>query len=109
MYSNLLALLGRYSIDVTIVAEVERMMSNLNLVASGAGVTVVPASMKGAHPNSVVYRKLEARGRLDAPITIAWREDDADGATATFLKLARRLAAARSRSQPKSRRAGDRR
>jgi DNA-binding transcriptional LysR family regulator len=31
--------------ELRVVAEVPRMMSNLNLVAAGAGVSVVPASM----------------------------------------------------------------
>ena len=40
-----------------VVAEVERMMTSLNLVAAGAGVTVVPASMQGAHPHAIAYRR----------------------------------------------------
>ena len=41
-----------------VVAEVDRMMTNLNLVAAGAGISVVPASMQGAHPRAIVYRPL---------------------------------------------------
>lgn len=93
LYGNFLALLDRHGVEVVVVAELERMMSNLNLVASGAGITVVPTSMKGAHPNSVVYRALPARTRLEAPITIAYRKDELHGATETFLRLARRIAA----------------
>lgn len=96
MYGNLLALLDRKGVEVNVVAEVERMMSNLNLVASGAGITIVPASMKGAHPNSVVYRTLPALAALEAPITFAYRSDELQGATATFLNLARRFAGAAS-------------
>lgn len=92
LYGNLLALLDRHGIGVDIVAEVERMMSNLNLVASGAGITIVPASMQGAHPRSVVYRSLPRHVELEAPITLAYRRDDLVGATATFLTLARRIA-----------------
>jgi DNA-binding transcriptional LysR family regulator len=94
MYANFLALLARHRVDVVVLAEVDRMMSNLNLVASGAGITVVPASMKGAHPKSVVYRDLPARAGLEAPITLAWRKAEVEGPTATFLQLARRIAAA---------------
>jgi DNA-binding transcriptional LysR family regulator len=94
LYSNLLAQLDRHGIEVTVAAEVERMMSNLNLVASGAGITVVPASMKGAHPNSVVYRQLVAGSLLEAPITFVCRKGEIEGAAATFLALARRIAAA---------------
>jgi len=94
LYSSLLALLDRHGIEVNIVAEVERMMSNLNLVASGAGITFVPASMKGAHPKSVVYRSLPADLGIEAPITAAYRRGEVEGATATFLSLARRIATA---------------
>ena len=92
LYGNLLGLLDRHGVGVDVVAEVERMMSNLNLVASGAGITVVPASMQGAHPRSVVYRSLPEHVELEAPITLAYRRDDLHGATATFLMLARRIA-----------------
>jgi DNA-binding transcriptional LysR family regulator len=92
LYGNLLALLERHGIGFEVVAEVERMMSNLNLVASGAGITIVPASMRGAHPRSVVYRKLPAHAAIEAPINLAYRGDDVQGATATFIALARRLA-----------------
>jgi len=92
LYGNLLALLDRHGIEFNVVAEVERMMSNLNLVASGAGITIVPASMRGAHPRSVVYRTLPAHAAIEAPISLAYRKDDVQGATATFISLARRLA-----------------
>jgi DNA-binding transcriptional LysR family regulator len=92
LYGNLLALLDRHGIEFNVAAEVERMMSNLNLVASGAGITIVPASMRGAHPRSVVYRTLPAHAAIEAPINLAYRKDDVHGTTATFLSLARRLA-----------------
>lgn len=62
LYANLLALLEQQGAQIRVVAEVDRMMSNLNLVAAGAGVSVVPASMQGVHPHSVVYRRLPAGG-----------------------------------------------
>jgi len=93
LYANLLAQLDRHGVEVTVAAEVERMMSNLNLVASGAGITVVPASMKGAHPNSVVYRQLPPGTSLEAPITFVYRRGEIEGAAATFFALAKRIAA----------------
>jgi DNA-binding transcriptional LysR family regulator len=85
------------------------MMSNLNLVASGAGITIVPASMRGAHPRSVVYRALPAHAAIEAPISLAYRRDDVQGATATFLALARRLAGSLPAQRGGSRGAGSRR
>jgi len=94
LYGNLLGLLERRGVPVRIHAEVDRMMTNINLVAAGAGLSVVPASMQGAHPHSVSYRRLPADAALEAPITLAFRDDDDPGVKATFLALARRSAAA---------------
>jgi DNA-binding transcriptional LysR family regulator len=93
LYANLLALCEAAGFEPRIAVEVERMMSNLNLVAAGVGISVVPASMRGAHPDAVVYCPLADGVRLDAPLTLAWREADPLPAVATFVALARTLAA----------------
>jgi DNA-binding transcriptional LysR family regulator len=94
LYANLLKLLGGLGVGVRVQAEVERMMTNINLVAAGAGISVVPASMQGAHAHSVTYRRLPPASGLEAPITLAFRSADEQGVTATFLALARTSAAA---------------
>jgi DNA-binding transcriptional LysR family regulator len=76
-----------------VVAEVERMITALNLVAAGAGITVVPASMRGVHSRAVSYRPLARSVRLNAPLTLAYRAADAIGAVATFVELVTALAA----------------
>lgn len=93
LYANLLARLGQLGVQVQVVAEVERMMSNINLVASGSGVSIVPASMRGAHPHSVVYRELPPDPAIEAPITLVWHTADTDALTQRFLALVRRTAA----------------
>ncbi len=92
LYANLLALCEAQGFSPRVVAEVPRMMSNLNLVAAGAGVSVVPASMQGAHPHAVAYCPLADATPLDAPMTLVWRQADQAGPTATFVALARRMA-----------------
>ena len=47
LYANLLALCEEQGFRPRIAAEVDRMMTSLNLVAAGLGVSVVPASMQG--------------------------------------------------------------
>jgi DNA-binding transcriptional LysR family regulator len=91
LYANLLAACARQKVHVQLAAEVDRMMTNLNLVAAGVGLSVVPASMRGAHNQAIVYRSL-ADLKLGAPITLAYREADCDGPTGTFIALARELA-----------------
>ncbi|MBO9686389.1 MAG: LysR family transcriptional regulator [Mitsuaria chitosanitabida] len=94
LYANLLALCEREGVRPRSFVEVDRMMMNLNLVAAGAGISVVPASMRGVHAHSIVFRPLPRHARLEAPLTLAWRTHDQEGPTATFLALARRIAKA---------------
>lgn len=96
LYGNLLALCEEQGFRPRIAAEVPRMMTNLNLVAAGAGVSVVPASMQGAHAHAVVYCPLAESARLDAPLTLIYRGADCAGPTATFVALTRRIAARRA-------------
>jgi DNA-binding transcriptional LysR family regulator len=69
------------------------MMTNLNLVAAGAGISVVPASMLGTHAHAIAYRALAAGAALDAPLTLVHRVDIGGGPVSTFVALLRRLAA----------------
>ncbi|HWM44150.1 MAG TPA: LysR family transcriptional regulator [Burkholderiales bacterium] len=93
LYANLLSLCDESGVRPNVVAEVERMITALNLVAAGAGISVVPASMKEVHSRAVVYRPLARSVRLNAPLTLAYRAADEVGATATFVELVTTLAA----------------
>jgi DNA-binding transcriptional LysR family regulator len=92
LYANLLAICEAAGARPKVVAEVERMMTSLNLVAAGAGITVVPASMQGAHPHAIAYRPFRRDVRLDAPITLVCREGESNPSLATFASLARSIA-----------------
>ena len=92
LYANLLAACEAEGVRPVVAAEVERMMMNLNLVAAGAGISVVPASMCNVHAASVVYRPLPRKLGLGAPMTLVYRAADATGPTATLLALARQVA-----------------
>lgn len=100
LYANLLALCEAQGFRPRIAAEVERMVTSLNLVAAGAGIAVVPSSMRGLHPHAVVYLPLADGTPLDAPLTLVYRTADGAGPAAHFLKIARdtaRKAQARTR------------
>jgi DNA-binding transcriptional LysR family regulator len=92
LYGNLLALCESRGVRPQVVAEVSRMHTNLNLVAAGAGMSVVPASMQGTHVGAVAYRPLKEAAQLDAPLTLVYRSADNVGPTGTFTALLRRLA-----------------
>lgn len=92
LYANLLSLCEARGFKPKIAQEVPRMMSNLNLVAAGAGITVVPASMQGVHADAICYLPLRDAQELDAPMTLVRRCGETVGAKATFLRLLRELA-----------------
>lgn len=94
LYGRLLARCAQQGVVPVVAAEVERMMSALNLVAAGVGLCAVPASMQGAHAQAIVYRPLLRSAGLDAPLTLVWRADRCHGALARFVDLVRGLAAA---------------
>ena len=93
LYAELLALCEKRGFLPTVTHEVPRMMTALNLVAAGEGVTVVPASMRGAHPEAIAYRPLADGASLDAPLTLVWRRGDEQGALGSFIALVREAAA----------------
>ena len=74
------------------VAEVDRMMTNLNLVAAGVGLSVVPASMGGVHAHAIAYARLADGGQLDAPLTLVSRTDEDSLPAQHFAALLRRQA-----------------
>ena len=94
LYANLLAACAREQVEVLVAAEVDRMMTNLNLVAAGVGISVVPASMQGTHGKAIVYRPLQRGAHLAAPLTLVWREDGCVGPTLTFVNLVKAAAKA---------------
>lgn len=95
MYANLLRACQAAGFEPHVAFEVERMLTNVSLVAAGEGVSVVPASMRDIHSESVVYRRiLGARPRLVAPLTLICRSFNQSPALQNFIMLARQLAKA---------------
>lgn len=94
LYADLLDRCAQADVRPRVVDEVERMTTSLSLVAGGVGLSVVPASMQRAPAATVAYRPLASSAGLEAPLTLVYREDDTTGVTATFVRLAHRLAQA---------------
>jgi len=67
------------------------------LVAAGVGVSVVPASMAQSHARQVAYIPIRGASKLEAPLTLLSREDEANPAALHFLSLAREVARAAQR------------
>jgi DNA-binding transcriptional LysR family regulator len=93
MYSNLLEACENAGFTPKIASEVDRMLTNISLVAAGVGISVVPASMKDFHRDSVVYCRIRnAKPRLVAPITLVSREDSNSPTEKNFLELSKSFA-----------------
>jgi DNA-binding transcriptional LysR family regulator len=92
MYSNLINACIQAGFTPNITIEVDRMLTNISLVAAGAGVSAVPASMRGFHEGSVVYCRIaKTDSELGAPLTIMHRDTDASPTLANFLAQSRRV------------------
>lgn len=101
MYSNLMDACLRAGFTPHKVIEVERMLTNISLVAAGAGVSAVPASMKGFHADSVVYCKISDGGpALIAPLTLVSKENDISPAARHFMDVVRQVLAPSARRAP---------
>jgi DNA-binding transcriptional LysR family regulator len=92
LYANFLASCERQGFQPRIATEVSRMLTNLNLVAAGAGVSIVPASMQGVHSGAIAYIPLKEADQMDAPLTLVWRKDGFTGPKASFIELIRAFA-----------------
>ncbi|NWD03130.1 LysR family transcriptional regulator, partial [Pseudomonas sp. P7779] len=93
MYANLIKACQNAGFEPKIAFEVERMLTNVSLVAAGEGISVVPASMRDVHRESVVYCRIsDARPRLLAPITLVRRAFNPSTPLQNFIGLARELA-----------------
>lgn len=74
--------------------EAPRIVSTLNLVAAGLGVSIVPASLRRLQMDGVIYRKLSdiAKLKLKAPLILACRPGENSAAVQRFIDLVRNTA-----------------
>jgi DNA-binding transcriptional LysR family regulator len=96
LYDSILAGCHRAGFSPRIGQEAPRMLSTLNLVAAGLGVSIVPASMQGLHINGVVFSPLKDKPPLRAPLTFAHRRNERAPVVQRFISLV-------SQAIPKSR------
>src|SRR5262249_12640785 len=66
MYANVLDACQRAGFAPLVAAEVEQMLTCINLVAAGVGISLVPASMREIRRQDIVYCPV-----LDAPSLVA--------------------------------------
>lgn len=93
LYDAIIAACQRAGFSPQIGQEAPRMLSTLSLVASGLGVSLVPASMRRLQAEGIVYRPLSPAAGLTAPLNLAYRRGDTAPALRLFAALARNLIA----------------
>lgn len=69
--------------------EAPRIVSTLNLVAAGLGLSLVPASLQRMHMDGVTYRALAGPDLPMAPLHLASRRGEASPVVRRFLSLAK--------------------
>jgi DNA-binding transcriptional LysR family regulator len=72
--------------------EAPRIVSTLNLVAAGLGISLVPESLQRMHLDGVVYRRLHGAAQPRAPLLLATRRGDPSATVRRFVELVRRTA-----------------
>jgi len=72
--------------------EAPRIVSTLNLVAAGLGLSLVPASLQRMHMDGVIYRALAGPNQPVAPLHLASRRGETSPVVRRFLSLAKQTA-----------------
>lgn len=87
-YQNFVLACRKAGFEPLVVAQVERMLTNLNLVAAGIGISVVPGAMRSIHAEQVAYCPIRDRPGLVAPLTML-HAVEASPVAQRFIALAR--------------------
>jgi DNA-binding transcriptional LysR family regulator len=92
LYEAMVAACLRAGFSPRLGQEAPRISTALSLVATGFGVTLVPASMRRMALEGVTYWDLEGADEAKAFLSLAARRDDASATVRQFVALVRRAA-----------------
>jgi DNA-binding transcriptional LysR family regulator len=92
MYSNVVDACHKAGFEPLIVAEVEQMLTSINLVAAGVGISLVPASIREIRQEGIVYCPVLDAPSLVAPLTLVYRRGESRPIVTDFIELSRNLA-----------------
>jgi DNA-binding transcriptional LysR family regulator len=91
LYDAILSACTAAGFSPRIGQEAPRIVSTLNLVAAGLGISIVPASLQRMRMDGVAYRRL-AGAQPKAPLYLASRRGEPSAAVQKFLSLVKRTA-----------------
>ena len=92
LYDAILAACNAAGFSPRIGQEAPRIVSTLNLVAAGLGISLVPESLQRMRMDGVVFRRLTGAAQPKAPLYLASRRGETSAAVRKFLELVKRPA-----------------
>lgn len=87
LYDTIIAACSGAGFSPVVGQEAPRIISTLNLVAAGLGVSIVPESLRRLQMDGVVYRPLADNPQLIAPLILACRRGENSAAVQRFIDL----------------------
>jgi DNA-binding transcriptional LysR family regulator len=75
IFEQVFAAFAALDVAPNIAGEVTRLIAAINLVAAGRGISLVPATMRTLHPESVTYLQLAPGAFPTLPLALAYRRD----------------------------------
>jgi DNA-binding transcriptional LysR family regulator len=92
LYDAILSACNAAGFSPHVGQEAPRIVSTLNLVAAGLGVSLVPESLQRMRLDGVVFRRLAGAAPPQAPLYLATRRGETSAAVRNFLALVKRPA-----------------
>lgn len=92
LYDSIIAACRGSGFSPRVGQEAPRIISTLNLVAAGLGVSIVPESLRRLQMDGVVYRELADDAELSAPLILVCRPGENAAAVQRFIELVHRSA-----------------
>jgi DNA-binding transcriptional LysR family regulator len=90
LYDAILSACNAAGFSPHVGQEAPRIVSTLNLVAAGLGISLVPESLQRMRMDGVVFLRLTGAAQPRAPLYLAARRGETSAAVRKFLELVRR-------------------
>jgi DNA-binding transcriptional LysR family regulator len=90
LYDAILSACNAAGFSPHVGQEAPRIVSTLNLVAAGLGISLVPESLQRMRMDGVVFRGVAGVARPKAPLYLASRRGETSAAVRRFLELVKR-------------------
>ena len=91
LYDAIFAACNASGFSPRVGQEAPRIVSTLNLVAAGLGISLVPESLQRMRMDGVVFRRIGGAAQPKAPLYLASRRGEASAAARRFLGLAKQF------------------